>query len=551
MKDIVGLITFRDEATSDTSGLANRLPDGFQSRYFNMLCFNRLCLILCIILTVLRKTECRRTKKIKLIHQPPALIDYANSKLPSESQVTIYLQERENKTFHFFSSVNNAPLAITIIACSSPIYWSLKSNTSDIANNISLTVDTYSFRSIVGLYLISLYAESNCYTHLYITRTVELPSQILNESKNRRLKLLKRRRRRKLTARWDQSLVDPYATTYCLVINSQRPYSTLCSAQCDVITSRQQENKIYRRYQVSAISDYQNEKKDDMTTPQIICTGNKTHYTVTNLQDRNYYFNVFAINGRTNLTYLHGSAVMKFDTQVKPIFLKDGKITNTNLKKLDGKAFFTYKLEKRVNNTLTFLVVPCGGGVVDVTLKYNVNRSKKKIRRLGVILVKEPAVNVKYHLKVLVNNRYEFTKASGVKVLATTRPSKIPFPALPSETIVHEYLSLKKCNSVTIGWYAAPTSADIKYCIAAKKGKLPENLSHKTPDNCRIDYEMKSLMNMSYCKNFNEKGGEIIIERIENLSPGEPYIIYVTVKKEEGKSLAYDLLQVYTKLECD
>lgn len=63
-----------------------------------MLCFNKLCLTLCIILTVLRETECRRMKKSKIIYQPPALIDYPNTKLPSESQVTVYLQDHENKT---------------------------------------------------------------------------------------------------------------------------------------------------------------------------------------------------------------------------------------------------------------------------------------------------------------------------------------------------------------------------------------------------------------------------------------------------------------------
>ncbi|KAI4456176.1 neuron-derived neurotrophic factor [Holotrichia oblita] len=384
-------------------------------------------------------------KKSKIVHQPPALVDYPNTKLPSESQITVYLQERENKT-----------------------------------------------------------------------------------------------------------LVDPYATTYCLVINSQRPYSTLCSAQNDVINPRQQNHKMHHRYQMSTISDYENERKDGFAVPKIICTGNKTHYTLTNLQqDMNYYFNVFAINGRTNLTYLHGSAVIKFDTNVKPVSLRDGKIASANLKKLDGKAFFTYKSEKRINSTLTFLIIPCGGGAVDVTLKYNVNRSKKKIRRLGIIQVKESPVNLKYHIKVLSQNRYEFNKASGVKILATSRASKIPFPSLPTETIVHEYVSLRKCNGVTIGWYAAPTNGNNNYCIAAKRGKLPENLTHKAPDNCKIDYEMKSLTNVSYCKSFNERSGEIIIEHIENLSPDQPYIIYVTVKKDQGKSLAYDLLQVYTKPECN
>ncbi|KAK9693313.1 Neuron-derived Neurotrophic Factor C-terminal [Popillia japonica] len=527
-----------------TRNQLNCCEHGFQKNYSNMLCFNKLCLTLCIILTVLRETECRRMKKSKIIYQPPALIDYPNTKLPSESQVTVYLQDHENKTFYFVSSINNVPLSISIVSCSSPIYWSLAANNSDISSNISLTVDTYNFRSAVGLYVISLYSERHTYAHIYITRTIELPSQILDESKNRRLKLLKRRRRRKLTARWDQSLVDPYATTYCLVINSQRPYSTLCSAQNDVINPRQQNHKMHGRYQMSTVSDYQNERK----VPKIICTGNKTHYTLTNLQqDMNYYFNgwkncecKFEKAGRESFFY-----------NVKPVSLRDGKIASANLKKLDGKAFFTYKSEKRINSTLTFLIIPCGGGAVDVTLKYNVNRSKKKIRRLGIIQVKEPSVNSKYHIKILSQNRYDFSKASGVKILATSRASKIPFPSLPTETIVHEYISLRKCDGVTIGWYAAPTNGNNNYCIAAKRGKLPENLTHKAPDNCKIDYEMRSLMNVSYCKRFNEKSGEIIIEHIENLSPDESYIIYVTVKKEQGKSLAYDLLQVYTKPECD
>lgn len=93
------------------------------------------------------------------------------------------------------------------------------------------------------------------------------------------------------------------------------------------------------------------------------------------------------------------------------------------------------------------------------------------------------------------------------QILATSRASKIPFPSLPTETIVHEYISLRKCDGVTIGWYAAPTNGNNNYCIAAKRGKLPENLTHKAPDNCKIDYEMRSLMNVSYCKRFNEKSG--------------------------------------------
>lgn len=62
---------------------------------------------------------------------------------------------------------------------------------------------------------------------------------------------------------------------------------------------------------------------------------------------------------------------------------------------------------------------------------------------------------------------------------------------------------------------------------------------------------LRSIYECIYSIAFISDSREIIIEHIENLSPDESYIIYVTVKKEQGKSLAYDLLQVYTKPECD
>lgn len=78
-----------------------------------------------------------------------------------------------------------------------------------------------------------------------------------------------------------------------------------------------------------------------------------------------------------------------------------------------------FQFERKVNNSLSFYIIPCGGGAVDATLKYNTKKSKKKIRRLGVIQINEPSINMKYHLKVLANNRYEFSRASGVKVRFT------------------------------------------------------------------------------------------------------------------------------------
>lgn len=77
----------------------------------------------------------------------------------------------------------------------------------------------------------------------------------------------------------------------------------------------------------------------------IVCVGPKTHYTLTGLkQGQTYYFNVYAINRQSNLTYPYGSAHTVFSSKLKPISLKDGKPAFTNLKKYDGKAVFRYKV---------------------------------------------------------------------------------------------------------------------------------------------------------------------------------------------------------------
>ena len=40
-------------------------------------------------------------------------------------------------------------------------------------------------------------------------------------------------------------------------------------------------------------------------------------------------------------------------------------------------------------------------------------------------------------------------------------------PQLPEESRVHEYSSLKTCDSVTVGWVPAPEPQAVRYCVSA------------------------------------------------------------------------------------
>ncbi|XP_071051923.1 protein NDNF isoform X2 [Onthophagus taurus] len=515
---------------------------------------------------------CRKSKRTKPSNPPPPQLreEQFVKFVRKDAQITAFLRQGQNKTFYTWSNTNNSYLSITILTCSSELIWTLdysldnssvdvdgavdNKNRKNLLGNLSsssrkvVDIDTLSFWTQKGLYAINVKSEyKSTFLHLYVSTVIEFPFDALQNSHSN-LKVSKRRRKR-LTVTWNPSLIDPHVTDYCVVINTIKSYRTLCSAQYE-----NEEPQV-----IKYDHHHHKRRKDlnkDLSLPKISCVGKRTHFTLNDLQKgQNYFVDVFAINQQTNLTYPYGSTKTKFDAYIKPTSLKDGKLTFVNLKKLDGKAEFIYKLEKSSENSLEFYFIPCGLMDIEIILKHNGTKSKSRLKNFGKITIDNPTP-LKYFLRVLDRNfSSDIRRSSGVKVLATTKPSKIPFPVLPSRTEVHEYISMRKCDQITIGWYASPMKNNAKYCVAIKKGKLQtQNDKLDLTDRCR-DFNLKSL-GVTYCKEFKEfksvlsSQDEIIMETIENLESGESYVVYVSIQKKKGKTLSYDLLQAYTKAEC-
>lgn len=75
--------------------------------------------------------------------------------------------------------------------------------------------------------------------------------------------------------------------------------------------------------------------------------GNNTNYTFKNLiYNTTYYFTVFSLNGSHNMAIQHANATYKH-LRPKPIGLKDAKPKIVNLRALNGKASFRYKVGGR------------------------------------------------------------------------------------------------------------------------------------------------------------------------------------------------------------
>ncbi|KAJ8923023.1 hypothetical protein NQ315_001571 [Exocentrus adspersus] len=490
----------------------------------------------------------RKNKRMKEYRaQAPTYQLYRSEYLPSDSQITTFLVKGELKVFYYASVIENGPLSTTVTTCSSPVYWSMvlvqtnaTVNTSDSdkvydSHFVTLDVTTRNLTALKGLYALRITSkESNTYAHIYISTEAEGPQTLTNAQK---LRLQKRQKRRRLTVRWDASLVDPQGTDYCLIVNTKKSYKTLCSAQAE-------------RFGVAPPTDWKRplaasqtvvnwQPTDSETTlyPLIACVGRKRQYTVSNLkQGQIYYFDLFATNNQSNLTYFFGSASTKFDSRVKPVPLRDGKSSFANLKKHDGKI-----VGKTHGNPLNIFVMPCGALIdLEVVHRGVTVISKERIEKFQHAVLNAPVDGARYSIKVIAvnSNGEDLGKNSGVEVF-----------------VVEEIFSLRDCDSVTIAWLPSPAGKSGHYCFVANEGKLRETTDYGLPNQCRLESRLKKSVDFAikYCKDIGHdytKNASVITEKISYLKPGKSYIVQVTVKKPEGKSLAYDLLQVHTTPVC-
>ncbi|EFA08046.2 protein NDNF isoform X2 [Tribolium castaneum] len=469
-------------------------------------------------ISVLLPSSCCRKKEPKL----PVLQLHTNDSLPADLQVTVGLPAGRNKSYSYTSPSAHGALSVTLTACTSPIFWSFGPDNTTMLHTHSM--DTYHVPSpSQGVYTLTLLApESATLAHIYISTERGGP-QALQSAKFSKVRLLKRQKGKRLTVKWNPSLVDPQGTDYCLVVGTKPPVGSLCAAQQDPALA-------------------------------VACVGRKTHHTITGLKhSQKYYFSVFAINNQSNFTYPYGTISSVFDGRFRHTSLKDGKATFANLKKLDGKAVFRYKVVN-ATESLDLFVIPCGGAIdIEVTLKNATVVPPKRVKSFGRITIKNPVQFARYYIKIYALNREELKKTSGVEIYATTRfPTKIPLPNMPQTLKVTEYKGLTTCDSVTVAWMAAPGQKSAHYCLSATEGKIREMEDYRMPNQCGLESRLKKSVDFAvkFCtdeKNYKEP---VVYKTINQLKPGRNYIIQVTVKKPKGKTLSYDLLQVHTKPSC-
>ncbi|XP_018323989.1 protein NDNF-like [Agrilus planipennis] len=505
----------------------------------------------------------RRSKKTRQLKSLlPQYEPFLSTDLPNDKQISVFLKKGITKTLLYKSQMDGIPLTFTVATCTSPVNWVVipKSRGDSIplskplVNITTMDTDTFelesSFQTVYSFEIVAV--NEDTFVHVYLSTEPGGP-QAIKTSQNLGMKLTRRQRRKQLTISWEPSLVDPQSTVYCVVVNTKKHYRTLCSAQGEKYGFSTQKPTPASQTLISWI-----EPEKHANDLAINCVGHHTHYTAKNMvEGLKYYFDLFAVNQQSNLTYHRGSSYLTFNKNFKPTALKDGKLSFVNLKKYDGKVTFRFKMRKIINDSLKFYVVPCGGSVdIEISTKGQVVFTRRRVERFDKIVIENPEEGLRYYIKIMSTNRDELRRISGVEILATTRPlSSIPLPDLPSDLTVEEFSSLRQCNSVTIGWIPSTESDSILYCVNIKQIRFKELEMYEVPNQCITNGDKrakKSKENTTkYCKDIKNFQENVLTQTIKKLKPGRNYEVQVTARKRAGKELSYNLLYVKTKPFCE
>ncbi|XP_039287878.1 protein NDNF isoform X2 [Nilaparvata lugens] len=491
--------------------------------------------------------------------------------LHEDHQITSYLHHGESKRYFFLLQRPSTTLTIIITPCNTPIKWALRhryENETGILTGNNENAPIRESGNLVGqgglvpqmtsvspahngLYMLQVTAPPHSSAHFTIFATLQQSALLpLNSHKQIKIRLQKRQVDKKLTVRWEQSPYDPYLMNYCVTVSTKRHYNSLCEA-----ISESEQNTYYSREPQYHSHHY---------TPhvRVACVKRKTSYTVSNMErGKMYYFNVFAINKKTNLTFPFGNASLLYDGRNKALGLRDNRPVTVSLRHLDGKAIFRYKVGKtaKPGSTLEWHVLPCGGSVeAEIRFQKKIIVPRQRIDGYGRLKVDDPEVGQRYSMYVMSRDPEQLRRVSGVEVLATMHATSLPL--LPEQSRIMEYVGLRECDSVTVGWLPVPEPSDsAHYCVRAThlppltpNHPVRANL-HRRANQCGLDLRLRSATDFAVTQCLDNSPNDplsVITQKIAHLKPGHEYLIQVTVKKAQGKSLSYDLLKVQTKPRC-
>uniref|UniRef100_V9KKV5 Protein NDNF n=1 Tax=Callorhinchus milii TaxID=7868 RepID=V9KKV5_CALMI len=530
-----------------------------------------------------------------------------SSVIPDGAEISGYLFRDTPKRYYFVVEEDNTPLLIIITPCDAPLEWKLslqelpeessgegsgepepldqQRQKQQVLNELG--TDLYSYKgndvesfaasnSPSGLYRLELIStEKDTNFKVYATTTPESDQPYPELPYDPRVDVTSLGRTT-VTLAWKPSptltqLRQPIE--YCVIINKEHNFKSLCAVETklnvdDAFMTAPKPGLDFSPFDFAHFgfasdSDYGRERSN-MAKPvttrmsrqmsrgrkvdlQQICIGNKNIFTVSDLKpDTQYYFDIFAVNAISNMStaYVGTFAKTKEETKQKTMELKDGKVTDVFVKR-KGAKFLRFAPVSSHQKVMLY-VHSC----LD-TVQIQVRRDGKLLLSQNVEGVRHFQLRGKPKAKYLIRLRGSKKGASMLKILASTRANKQPFPSVPEDMRIKVFDKLRTCSSVTVAWLG--TQERNKFCVYKKlvENNYSEEQKRREQNQC-IGPDTRKKSEKVVCKYFHSQilQKAVTTETIRGLQPGKSYLLDVYVIGHGGHSVKYQSKLVKTRRSC-
>ncbi|XP_053611009.1 protein NDNF-like [Plodia interpunctella] len=331
--------------------------------------------------------------------------------LPTDNQTLYRLGEGEIRSLELnMTATSHTPVFVTVSPCSRDFRWTVYHGTHSKNGPLMLlkeynggTTDTFStFVSQHDRYMIQMTSLGGG------SAAVSVRGEAARSVRMR----LRVRSRRRLTANWEPSPIDPQATTYCVVASHITQYTSLCAAQYDIKTNRidnksngfnpeGRSNLEFDRLNREAyglnspnvinstmfsstevdnslemdpsfgvysgeLKNFYRRKKFGRSTkvtdgdPVIACVGERTHHVIENLDpSTTYYVSVFGVARDRRLGSLLATGSVRPRTSTAKR-LRENVPFRADIR---GKSVYYFKATVSSGGGLWLTVSACGGAV--------------------------------------------------------------------------------------------------------------------------------------------------------------------------------------------
>ncbi|XP_077999345.1 protein NDNF-like [Glandiceps talaboti] len=518
---------------------------------------------------------------IGIVHDTGYLLD--------GSEFRAYIFKDSVKRFFFSVDEDNTPVSITVTPCAALLEWQLTllpdegsgdGSGDDLDKNFeeqraglrtdqsSTLLKTYvgysrstylAHDSPAGDFMLEIRSgDADSTVYLYATTTPDSDQPYPHLPTDPILDITSVQRNT-LTLGWKSSPTESIYNSplkYCVTANTDKNFETFCGFQSyhsiepppslppDFGFGFEFENEIKERHRESRRRYKQRQRELKDNDFRMECVGTKTQHTFTDLlPGKQYYFDLFAINTVNNFSTAYQGATLKIRKRNhhKVIEMKDGKVVSSSVRKSNSPKSFRFRVFESADELL-FTIHPCSTQVYAEIWKEN-----EMIRGMEVADLKNLSLDQispgDYYLKVS-NSRQ---RSASVKVSVTTRPSKYPYPRMPSDTIVREYDKLRRCDSVTLAWLG--TKERSHYCFYMRE-ESGERRHSRRPNTC-LGPDMRKKTEKMYCRHYNTREGKnVLMERVMGLSPATAYKFDIYVDSYGTETLPYQSVWVTTKENC-